>query len=167
MIWRDTVKAQDPCIVSVSRLRCRRGLNPTSPGRRLWVPLSAVRLGYVQTTGAVASGRLAPGRLAHTLAGSVAGRALERVRARCAVLEDHVVLPLKISKNLHLRVLPSTTTIGISVLGGTSASRRWPLPGGEWQQGPVAGRWRALLWRVARRATSGVCAHCRAARPGF
>jgi hypothetical protein len=41
----------------------------------VWVPSSAVRLGYLQIAGAVASGRLAPWRLAHSLAGSVAGRA--------------------------------------------------------------------------------------------
>ncbi len=54
LVWQRST----PCVVSVGQLRCRRELNPTSPpaGRRLWVPLSAVRLGYVQTAAMLQAG---------------------------------------------------------------------------------------------------------------
>ena len=93
-------------------LRCRRGSNPTSPpaGRRLWVPSSAVRLGYVHTAGAVASGRLAPGGwLTNWLVAWPGELDVERVRARSAGLEVGEV------REIHLRVLSSTTTIGFWV----------------------------------------------------
>ncbi len=127
--------AQDPCVGSVGQTLCSRGLNPTIPpaARRLWVPSSAVRLGYMHTAGAVASGRLAQWRLAHSLAGSVAG-----LGPLCGSVLD---VPRSPAHN-HLRVLPSTHFL----VGGP----RWPGPGGRSGSRGGGGAGVACCWRARR-----------------